>query len=354
MGPSTRTFLRHTALTTLKTAGLFHLVKNSAWRRQRLLILCYHGVALENENQWRPYLYIDLRTLERRLEILQKGGYTVLPLDEAVTRLFREDLPPHSVVLTFDDGTYDFYKLAYPLVKNFSFPVTVYLTTYYSDHQHPIFGLMVSYLLWKAQHMGYVTLDEFGIKEPANLVWEPARQLAEKQIIQWADNLNITGDEKDQIAGRLAQRLGIEYQDLCRKRILHLMNDQEVRHLASQGVDFQLHTHRHRTPRNEELFLREIQENRARIVSATRRPAKHFCYPSGAYHPEFFNWLAGEGVISATTCDTGIAHHSDNPLLLHRLVDTSGRTDLEFEGWLTGASQFISSGKKAPLAYRPN
>jgi len=59
-------------------------------------------------------------------------------------------------------------------------------------------------------------------------------------------------------------------------------------------------------------------------------------------------------VISATTCDTGIADASSNPLLLPRLVDTSGRTDLEFEGWLTGASKFISSGKKALLAYRPD
>jgi len=146
--------------------------------------------------------------------------------------------------------------------------------------------------------------------------------------------------------------LGVDYQDLCRKRLLHLMNEEEVRQLAKDGVDFQLHTHRHRMPQKEELFLREIRENRVRIIKATGRAAKHFCYPSGAYRPEYYSWLAQEGVVSATTCDTGIAHFSDNPLLLHRLVDTSGRSELEFEGWATGVSQFISSGKKAPKAYR--
>lgn len=352
MGPSTRSFLRRTALASLKEAGLFHFVKNSRWRQKRLLILCYHGVAMEDENQWRPHLYIDLQTLERRLQILRIGGYTVLPLEQGLKRLFEKSLPPHSVVLTFDDGTYDFHKLAYPLLKSFGFPVTVYLTTYYSEHQHPTFGPLVSYLLWKARNMGVVTLEEFGMKHPVDLGSELARQGAEKQIIQWADKLNITGDDKDHIAWRLAELLAIDYQDICRKRILHLMNEQEVRQLASEGVDFQLHTHRHRVPRSEDLFLREIRENRARIMSATGRPADHFCYPSGAYRPEFCSWLSQEGVISATTCDTGIAHISSNPLLLPRLVDTSGRTDLEFEGWLTGASQFISSGKKAPLAYR--
>src|SRR5216684_4865989 len=169
MRESMRTLLRRTALKALKTAGVFHLVKNSAWRRQRLLILCYHGVALEDENLWRPYLYISLQLLERRLEILRRENYTVLGLGEAVERLFRKDLPPRSLVLTFDDGTYDFYKQAYPLVvKRFGFPVTVYLTTYYSDLQRPIFGLMCSYLMWKARRLGTVALTEFGIKEPVN------------------------------------------------------------------------------------------------------------------------------------------------------------------------------------------
>ncbi len=331
-----RTLLRRTALKALKTAGVFHLVKNSAWRRQRLLILCYHGVALEDENLWRPYLYISLQLLERRLEILRRENYTVLGLGEAVERLF-------------------FYKQAYPLVvKRFGFPVTVYLTTYYSDLQRPIFGLMCSYLMWKARRLGTVALTEFGIKEPVNLRSEPARQAAEKQLAHWADSLQITGEQKDQVAARLADQLGVDYQDLCRKRILQLMSEREVKQLAKEGVDFQLHTHRHRSPLNEELFRREIRENRTHIVNATRHPAQHFCYPSGAYRPEFLSWLSQEGVVSATTCDTGIANAKSDPLLLRRLVDTTGRTDLEFEGWASGVSQFVSSGKRAPLAYVPD
>ena len=134
--------LRRAALTVLKTCGAFSLVKDSAWRRQKLLILCYHGVALDDENQWRPFLYISPQQLERRLEILSNGNYAVLPLAEALERLRRNDLPPRSVALTFDDGTYDFYKLAWPRLKQYGFPATVYQTTYYSDLQRPVFTLM--------------------------------------------------------------------------------------------------------------------------------------------------------------------------------------------------------------------
>ena len=351
MNDSMRALLRRAALRALKTSGVFQLAKNSAWRGQRLLILCYHGVALEDENLWRPFLYVDPQLLARRLEILHRGNYRVLALGEAIERLFRRDLPPKSVALTFDDGTYDFYKLAYPLVKQFGFPVTVYLTTYYSNLQRPIFGLACSYLLWKARKSGVVGLTEFGINKPVDLRSGPARQAAERQLVEWADGLEITGEQKDQIAARLAEHLGVDHQELVSKRILQLMNEKEVKELAGEGVDFQLHTHRHRAPLNEALFQREIRENRAHILKATGHSAQHFCYPSGAYRPEFFPWLADEGIISATTCDTGIATPQSNRLLLQRLVDSSGRNDLEFEGWASGVSHFISSRKRAPLAY---
>ena len=317
------------------------------------MILCYHGVSIDDEHQWRPLLYMSPELLERRLEILRKGKYNVLPLAEALERLYRNDLPPRSVVLTFDDGPYDFYQQAYPRLKANGFPVTVYLTTYYSDFQRPVFGLTCSYMLWKARNLGSLDLREFGVERTGLGPSETWEEIA-SQIVQWADGQNLNGEEKDQIAARLAQLLEIDYEQLRAKRILHLLNRNEVKELAAEGVDFQLHTHRHRTPSNEELFRREIRDNRDRIADAIGVRPTHFCYPSGAYRPEFLAWLSAEAVVSATTCDTGFATAQSNPLLLPRLVDTSARTDLEFESWLDGVGHFLSRRRRAKLAYVPD
>ena len=75
------------------------------------------------------------------------------------------------------------------------------------------------------------------------------------------------------------------------KRILQLMNAQELAEVATNGIDVQLHTHRHRTPEEETLFRQEITENRERIRALTGREATHFCYPSGVYRKEFAGWL---------------------------------------------------------------
>ena len=349
-----RRSVRRAALTVLKTAGAFHLAQGSDWRRRRLSILCYHGISLDDEHEWRPYLFIRPQQFERRLEILRRGNYAVLPLAEALERLYRNDLPERSVVITFDDGTYDFRVQAYPRIKQWGFPVTVYLTTYYSQLELPVFSLICSYMMWKARAQGKVDLKELGVPDLVVLDSAEARQRTVDQLVAWADGQDMSGTQKNDIAARLAQLLNIDYRPLVAKRILQLMNQREVKQLSDDGVDFQLHTHRHRMPLNEEMFRKEIGENRERIAQATAGARRHFCYPSGAYRPEFLKWLAAEDIVSATTCDTGIATPQSNPLLLPRLVDTSGRTDLEFESWVNGIAHFLSSGKRAKLAYRPD
>jgi peptidoglycan/xylan/chitin deacetylase (PgdA/CDA1 family) len=346
-----RKFLRRAALTTLKHAGIFAFVKNSEWRRQRLLILCSHGISLEDEHQWRPGLYMKPQQLERRLDLLQKESYTILPLGDALERLYRRDLPPRSVAITFDDGTYDFYRQAYPRLQQRGFPATVYLTTYYSEFQRPVFNLICSYMIWKARDRGTADLSEFGIAQDVALGSVQTGQDAAKQIVQWADRQHLSGEQKDQVAARLARCLQIDYQELCTKRILQLMNRQEVRQLSEAGIDFQLHTHRHRTPLQEELFRREIRDNRAWITDVIGNARKHFCYPSGVYRPEFLPWLAAEQVVSATTCEAELATAKHHPLLLPRFVDTTGRSDLEFESWVNGVAHFLPGRRRARLDY---
>src|SRR5436305_15056309 len=141
--------LRLASLALLKGCGALNWVRDSRWRDQRLLILCFHGISLEEEHLWRPATYIHPTLFKTRLELLSRGAYKVLQLGDAVDRLYRGDLPPRSSVITFDDGTYDFHEHAFPALKHFGFPATVYQTTYYCDDDRPVFHLFCSYMLWK-------------------------------------------------------------------------------------------------------------------------------------------------------------------------------------------------------------
>jgi peptidoglycan/xylan/chitin deacetylase (PgdA/CDA1 family) len=339
-----RKSIRGNLLRALKATGVFDRVRESRWRRRQLLILCYHSLAIDEENLWRPALFLSPSRLRERFEMLKQGGYHVLPLGEGLERLHRNDLPPRSVALTFDDGTYDFHKLAYPLLKECGFPATVYQTTHYCSRHMPIYSLICSYMLWKKREAVLRAAPSIGIAGDIRLDTPENRQTALSQIIAFADREQLSTEEKNQLAADLAQRLGVDYDELLRRRILQLMTPEEIAELTTAGINFELHTHRHRTPRDQVLFVREIRDNRDALQSITKTRPTHFCYPSGDYDLMFLPWLAEEGIVSATTCDPGLASARSRPLLLPRYIDTTAQTPLEFEGWLTGVGALLSTG----------
>ena len=322
-----------------EAAGASGLLSGSAWRRHRLLILCYHGVSSYDEHNWDGRLYISPELLRRRLEILARGRYNVLPLSEALQRLEKDDLPHRAVVLTFDDGFHDFYSVAFPMVESFGYPVTLYLTTYYVEHNLPVFDPTCSYLLWKGRHQRQLEWPEVF---PAPVALDDAgRQRAAATIQQFAISRKLSGQEKDNLLARLAGRLDIDYQDFCRKRVLHLITPEEARELADRGVDVQYHTHRHRVYRSRERMFAELQDNRRRIAEFTSVEPRHFCYTGGFWLPEHPGYLKDYGILSATTCKPGLCTVGANPLLLPRLVDTMGLSDVEFRAWLAGTAGLL-------------
>jgi peptidoglycan/xylan/chitin deacetylase (PgdA/CDA1 family) len=329
--------LKMTALEALRRAGLFHAVSRSSWRQRRLLVLCYHGISLRDEHLWNGGLYIPLEQFERRMRLLREHDYNVLTLAEGLERVRRGSLPERSVAITFDDGMYDFYAKAWPVIQRYHLPVTVYLTTYHCDYNRPIFRMTCSYLLWRKRDTVFDTGGQWGLNGHADLASPGVRQNVVFALDRYAKAQGMSGRDKDQLTAELADRLHIDYREVLDQRLLHVMNPTEVQDLVRQGVDFQLHTHRHRTPLDRTLFRREIEDNAARLSQLTGgATASHFCYPSGVYDPRFIPWLQELGVESATTCEPGFIHSASNWHLLPRMLDHASVTDIEFESWLTG------------------
>ena len=322
-----------TALRLAESTGFSKLLQSSAWRRNRLLILCYHGISKYDEHEW-SNLYISPQMFRRRLESVAQACCNVLPLPEAISRLANGSLPPRAVAITFDDGFHDFYSVAYPILESFGYPVTLYLTTYYMEYNRPIFDPMVSYLLWMGRHRKQIEWPEV-FSEPISL------DHARSAILNFALHKKLSGREKDDLLARLARLLEIDYEDLCRKRVMHLITPAEGRELAARGVDFEYHTHRHRLYRRKERMFQELDDNRSRIASISTAEPHHFCYTGGFYLPEHPGFLKDYGILSATTCEPGLCSQKSNPMLLPRLVDTMGLTDLEFRSWLSGTAAFM-------------
>jgi hypothetical protein len=163
--------------------------------------------------------------------------------------------------------------------------------------------------------------------------------------------LNSIDESKDAIVEVLVRRLGLDYEDLLRRRMLTLLRPEEVAALAKQGVDFQLHTHLHCTPPDVRQFVADVVKNRDRIEAFTGRRPDQLCYPSGNYRTEYCAALQAAGVVSATTCEPGLATRTSNPMLLPRFVDTNTVSDVIFHAWLTGMAPWLPRRRReAPFS----
>ena len=333
--------VRHATLSGIRTIGGFEKIAKSQWRRRQLLILCYHGVSLQDEHEWHPELFMTPEFLRHRFDFLRKNSYVVLPLDEAIKRLRNDTLPARSVALTFDDGFYNFYAAALPLLEEFGYPSTVYLTSYHCLHQRPILGLTLRYLLWRAPEQ---VLPPYKLPgQEAEVDLRDSRKREQFTLFLLDEARKLSGDREAQQLwlSQLANLLGVDWNNIINNRLFHIMSESEITNIAGRGIDIQLHTHRHKTPRDEASFINEVKENRLYIENLTGAPAMHFCYPSGVTDSMFLPWLRDLNVVTATTCATGLAKANHDPLLLPRFIDTMAQTDVLFDAWLSGTAELI-------------
>lgn len=338
--------LKRSVLFAAREVGVFRLAAQSAWRRRRLLILCYHGISLRDEHHWRPGLYVTEETLANRLAHLRSGGYAVLPLGEGLHRLYSGTLPERSVAITFDDGMYDFYARAHPLIAPYGYPVTLYLPTCYCEEDVPVFDFICPYVLWRARGnvLGSAGSD---IGVTLDLRTERSRATTMKTITEFTRRHRLSLHDRNELIASLARKLGVDYDSLLRDRVLQQMRPQEVAEMSSAGVSIQLHTHDHYSPVDRKSFEQQIVENRRSICAMCGTESTHFCYPKGAYRPEFLPWLADLKIVSATTCDRGFAAPDSHPLVLPRFLDSSDVSEIVFESWLAGVASLLPALPRA-------
>ena len=101
-----------------RACGAYSAFGKSNWRKQRLLILGYHGISLQDEHAWRPGLFMTSSQFAARLETMSRMGCAVLPLGDAIDHLQFGTLPPLSVVITYPPVTIVIPATAFPMNRD--------------------------------------------------------------------------------------------------------------------------------------------------------------------------------------------------------------------------------------------
>ncbi|PIQ89062.1 MAG: polysaccharide deacetylase [Candidatus Omnitrophica bacterium CG11_big_fil_rev_8_21_14_0_20_42_13] len=106
-------------------AGFF-LLNIPAKQAYVLPILMYHKI--DKEESLKTKLAVSPEAFEKQMAFLKRCKYNTVSLKEAVELIkAKKKIPHNTVVITFDDGYENNYTKAYPVLKKYNIPATIFV-----------------------------------------------------------------------------------------------------------------------------------------------------------------------------------------------------------------------------------
>jgi peptidoglycan/xylan/chitin deacetylase (PgdA/CDA1 family) len=91
------------------------------------IIFCYHRLV---DKVRYPGTEIKTADFEAQMKALKDRGITVISLQDYLAwRRSEKSIPPRCAVITFDDGWKSQYEVAWPILKKYGYPVTLFIYT---------------------------------------------------------------------------------------------------------------------------------------------------------------------------------------------------------------------------------
>jgi peptidoglycan/xylan/chitin deacetylase (PgdA/CDA1 family) len=262
--------------------------------KSQVAVLMYHRVCPRNDN-W-SLDPLSPQGFEKQMEYFCRN-FEVISLAELSRYLQqRKYLPEKAVVITFDDGYKDNYLYAYPIIKKYHIPATIFLTTGHIGTGRLFWFDKVGYII---QHTSVNNLDlgKFG-------------NHARKSNI---DNLHT----KVTIIERL-KRMPEEEKNFLIERLLSIsritniptdvgkeliLTWDEVKEMSNDGVDFGAHSVSHPILTNIPLeqAKMEILQSKKDIEEELSKEVIAFSYPNGDFNSEISKFIQESGFTCAVS-----------------------------------------------------
>lgn len=323
-------------------------------RAAEVTILAFHGLRERNDESavldWS--LHLPVETFRNICTMLAEDYHVISLAEFTAARAQGRRLPDNAVVITFDDGYASTYDLAFPILREYALPATVFVTTGFLDGDD---------LLW------FQRVDlAFSRTRLENAVWQINRRALhlqfstrEQRRLSYATlipELKLLPDtllmsEID----RLEEMLGMEAPKFVETlpRPMRPMTWDMAREMSSGGlVDIGGHTHTHPIlARCDTIAMRaEITTCRERIDAETGVLPEAFAYPNGGpqdFTRETMLLVREAGFKTACTMVSGRIDNHSSPFQLPRYG--TPESVLEAEATVSGAFETLKGWKQSCL-----
>ncbi len=281
--------------------------------RKNILILTYHRFSKYSDE-----FAVSAAEFEDHLRYLT-AEHSVISLDEAVEHISENTtLPPNPVVITIDDGYSDAYHTAFPLLKKYSVPATLFVITDFLDGKCWLWTDLMRYALINSP-VRDIDVD-FG---PHRRVTgcPDSRNERIRLAAELNNHLKELGDEDKSLRLKeIAESLGVATPAAPPAEFGPITWDQ-AREMDRCGVRIESHTVSHPILTNvgPDRLRSEVEDSKKILSDRLGRTPRHFCYPNGSFDDSVRNAVVQAGYLSAVTTNYGFADTESDLFGLKRI-----------------------------------
>lgn len=250
----------------------------------------YHRIATAKRDPWN--LCVSPTNFRDQLEAL-RDKRTILGMDQFVDALKAGDLPDDAIALTFDDGYFDNFSQAKPLVEELEIPTTVFLSTgdlgteaFWWDY---LAEVILAYpgeldrrveINGKTIEFNFPSIDNDKSRRPIKTILGRTNSIRTAAYYEvWEQLKLLEAPYRDRELARLANMLGRPaYLDFCRP-----MTREEATGLSSDIVTIGSHAQNHHPlpAMSKDEQRRQVLGGKADCFAIAGREPTGFAFPHG-------------------------------------------------------------------------
>lgn len=295
------------------------------FKKDLLTILCFHGVTQyarlgKTANYEGRHIHKDLFADTVRCLLKYFNPITIKQLDDYYYG--GQELPKNPILFTFDDGFANNYHHAFPVLKRFNCPATVFLATGYIDNKAGFWVERLEFSVHNTESkrlkIGFMGNDfDLPLNTPTQ------KETAYLTLLRCLKG-GLSFSRIEETVQLVCEHLGFpSLNDMQNNEDYCFLTWAEVMEMAASGISFGAHTvnHVNLIHEDKERAKREIQTSKQAIERHLGKECIAFCYPFGrsGYNIIMEALLKKAGFKFSFQLGGGLNDQNANPFLLNRI-----------------------------------
>ena len=249
-------------------------------QKNQILVLLYHRIQKPRD----PFeVAVSPAHFEGHLRFLEKY-FQVISTNKALTWIRKKKIPEKPLaVITFDDGYRDNLETAYPLLKKYSLPATIFLAVGSIGNEEPMWTSRVETLFRNAR-VRELSLQTLSAPRSYELGDSYSRMKVCEEVKKEMKGAEET--KRQRILEELREKMGFSLGG-AEAVELEMLSWEEVRRLARDPlIEIGSHSVSHRMLAHlapEEIPF-ELEESKRKIESEIGREIHFLSYPNNSYN----------------------------------------------------------------------